>query len=253
MNLPGIFEVANVSDVGCKRSNNEDSTASDAALGIFVLADGMGGYKSGEVASAIAVASVYTLLVAGLQATASKGETAPYAKLLRDAISEANYKIYDTAQRDEQCHGMGTTIVAVLAHDDLLSIAHVGDSRLYKFRDGVLRQITKDHSLIQNLVDRGVYSLEQAVKNIPKNLVTKALGLSAEVEIGETEERFGSDDILLLCSDGLTDMVEDEEICLTISKYSANLTDVAKKLTDLAKRHGGRDNISVILAGLKKN
>ncbi len=251
MNSPDAFEVANLSDVGCKRLHNEDSTASDAVLGIFVLADGMGGYKSGEVASSIAVASIYTLVLSGLKAAANGGRRRAPGELLRDAVSQANLTIYNAAQNDAQCRGMGTTIVTVLTHGDRFSVAHVGDSRLYKFRNNMLNQITKDHSFIQELVDRGIFSLEEALKHAPKNLVTKALGLEVNVEIDMTEERFDPGDILLLCSDGLTDMVEDEEIRLTISKYSANLMDAAKKLVELAKMYGGKDNISVILAGSK--
>ena len=247
------LEVANVSDVGCKRPHNEDSTASNEALGILVLADGMGGYKAGEVASAIAVTGIYNDVVSGLKNSNPAGIDEDsgldhHSILIRNAVNRANSSIYNTAQTDEQCQGMGTTVVAVITYDNSISIAHVGDSRLYRIRSGDFKQITKDHSLIQELIDRGLFSPEEAEKNAPKNLVTRALGIDAKVEIDVIEDKLVNGDIYLLCSDGLTDMVKDEEIHLTLSKYSANLAHAADNLVEIAKKYGGKDNISVILA-----
>ena len=247
------LEVANVSDVGCKRPHNEDSTASNEALGILVLADGMGGYKAGEVASAIAVTSIYNDVISGLQnsATTEIDETSGldrHSVLIRDAVNSANLSIYKTAQVDEQCQGMGTTVVTAITFNDRISIANVGDSRLYRLRADDFKQITKDHSLVQELIDRGLFSPEEAEKNAPKNLVTRALGLDSKVEVDIIEDQIDAGDIYLLCSDGLTDMVKDEEIHLTLSKYSANLALAADKLVEIAKEYGGKDNISVILA-----
>jgi len=247
------LEVVNVSDVGCKRPHNEDSTASNQALGILVLADGMGGYKAGEVASAIAVTGIYNDIKSGLKNSKPKGiddasGLYKHSILIRDAVNRANSSIYNTAQSDEQCKGMGTTIVTAITYDDRISIAHVGDSRVYRVRGKDFKQITKDHSLVQELIDRGLFTPEEAEKNAPKNLVTRALGIDAKVEIDVIEDELAIGDIYLLCSDGLTDMVKDEEIHLTLGKYSANLAHAANELVEIAKKYGGKDNISVILA-----
>jgi len=143
---------------------------------------------------------------------------------------------------------MGTTIVTGLFYEDKITIGHVGDSRVYRLRDGKFQQITKDHSLIQEVIDRGLYTPEEAAANTPKNLVTRALGIDAKVDVDIIEEQVMTGDIYILCSDGLTDMVKDEEIHLTLSKYSANLLQAADNLVQLANSKGGKDNISVILA-----
>ncbi len=251
MNSQYKLEVANVSDVGCKRLHNEDSTASNESLGILILADGMGGYKAGEVASAIAATNIYKDVKSGLKNSKGIDENSGmdrHSILIRDAVNRANSSIYNMSQTEEQCRGMGTTIITVIAYDDSISIAHVGDSRLYRLRSEDFKQLTKDHSLVQELVDRGLFSVEEAEKNVPKNLVTKALGLEVRVDIDVIEDKLAAGDIYLLCSDGLTDMVKDEEIHLTLSKYSANLARAADKLVRVAKKYGGKDNISVILA-----
>lgn len=253
MSLQYTLEVANVSDVGSKRPHNEDSTASNEELGIMVLADGMGGYKAGEVASAIAVTHIYNKITSGLKNSDTNtddddSKLDPHSILIRDAIDTANSSIYKAAQEDEQCQGMGTTIITVIAYNDRISIAHVGDSRLYRLRGDDFKQITKDHSLVQELIDRGLFTPEEAEKNAPKNLVTRALGIDTKVEIDVIEDRLIIGDTYLLCSDGLTDMVKDEEIHLTLSKYSANLALAADKLVEIANNYGGKDNISVILA-----
>jgi protein phosphatase len=212
----------------------------------------MGGYKAGELASALAVTAIYREIAAGLQDMKSapankKSGNSIQTILLRDAIIHANSGIYETAQKDSQCHGMGTTIVAVLFHDGCVTVGHVGDSRLYRKRANDFQQITKDHSLIQELIDRGMYTPEEAAANTPKNLVTRALGIDNRVEVEVNEVSSLRGDIYLLCSDGLNDMVDDEEIHLTLSKYSANLIQAAEELVGLANRKGGKDNISVII------
>jgi protein phosphatase len=146
---------------------------------------------------------------------------------------------------------MGTTIVTGLLHGDKLSIGYVGDSRMYRLRSNKLQQVTKDHSLIQELIDRGLYTPEEAQAKMPKNLVTRALGLDTKVEVDVMEEQVLPGDIYLLCSDGLNDMVNDEEIHLTLSKYSANLVQAANALVQLANSKGGKDNISVVLVQIK--
>jgi protein phosphatase len=251
MNFSDALEIANLSDVGRRRPHNEDSTLSDAARGLVVLADGMGGYKAGEVASAIAVATIHHQISEGLKRLQDGGADAsgqsPESNLLRKAVTQANSGIYQTAQREPQCQGMGTTVVVALFRKDRLIVAHVGDSRLYRQRAGSFSQVTRDHSLIQELIDRGLYTPEEAAKNTPKNLVTRALGIEADVQVDVMEEKALPGDVYLLCSDGLNDMVDDEEIHLTLSKYSANLAQAGEELIRLANAKGGKDNISVVL------
>jgi protein phosphatase len=167
--------------------------------------------------------------------------------LTKRAIQEANSIIFDTASSESQCQGMGTTILTLMLYDDRMTVAHVGDSRLYRLRGDSFQKLTSDHSLVQELVDRGFFTPEEAEANTPKNLVTRALGIDRVVEVDLKEELVRPGDIYLLCSDGLHDMVKDEEIHLTLSKYSANLGEAAAKLVSLANENGGDDNISIVL------
>ena len=243
--------IANLSDVGKKRPHNEDSTITDAKNGIMILADGMGGYKAGEVASTIAVCDVHQLLRLGLnkilEENSATDDGSRESILLEKAITAANLRIYDLAMNERSCQGMGTTIVSCLVLEQAVVIGHVGDSRMYRLRGDVFEQVTKDHSLIQELVDRGLYTTEEAQANTPKNLVTRALGIEADVQVDVFTEPVIEGDIYLLCSDGLNDMVEDEEIHLTLGKYSANLSQAASELVRQANNNGGKDNVSVIL------
>lgn len=251
---PIAIEFASVSDKGRKRPHNEDSSVTDTGVGLALVADGMGGYKAGEVASAIAAKSVLDGMREsggkprtrrpGPEAQASSAE----ALLIRECIQAANRHIFDTAHSIPQCHGMGTTIVAALFTDGRVTLAHVGDSRIYRFRDDELKQVTNDHSLVQELIDRGFFTPEEAQANTPKNLVTRALGIDEQVEVDVQEMETLPGDIFLLCSDGLNDMVTDEEIRLTLSKYSANLSQAAHELVRQANEGGGKDNVSVVLA-----
>ncbi|MCI0401334.1 MAG: Stp1/IreP family PP2C-type Ser/Thr phosphatase [Gammaproteobacteria bacterium] len=253
MDLTSKLEIANISHVGKKRRHNEDSTVSDPSLGLLVLADGMGGYRAGEVASSIAVTSIMNAVkgqVGNLRPNRRSGPAGshPESLLIKDAISQANWNIYKIARDEPQCQGMGTTVVVSLFYNDEITIAHVGDSRLYRLRGGKLQQLTTDHSLIQELIDRGMFTPEEAEVSMPKNLVTRALGVRADVQVDIQKGHVSPGDIYLLCSDGLNDMVTDEEIRLTLSKYSANLVQAAGELVQQANEKGGNDNISVILA-----
>ncbi len=257
MNLNQIFETAAVSHEGRKRPHNEDSSAIDRNLGLLIVADGMGGYKAGEVASAIAVTSIRDEIKKGLKSIKSgqiDQETGYSSEslLVRNAVIKANDDIYKTAQDYEFCHGMGTTLVVVLFHDNKYTVAHVGDSRVYRKRGEMFEQVTNDHSLIQELIDRGFFTSEEAHANTPKNLVTRALGIDPEVEVEIDEDVVVPGDIFLLCSDGLNDMVNDEEIHLTLSKYSDNLATAGEELVNLANEKGGKDNISVVLSRLNE-
>ena len=247
-----IIEVANISDTGQKRRHNEDSTVTDSSLGLAVVADGMGGYKAGEVASAI-TAQLILDEVRNTMPSAKDGEIDEESGLstaslvIRNAVVKANAHVFRTAQEVPQCEGMGTTVVVVFYHGERVSIAHVGDSRVYRLRGEEFKQITSDHSLIQELVDRGLFTPEEAAENTPKNLVTRALGMEEQVDVDVQEQDSTPGEIYLLCSDGLNDMVDDEDIHLTLSKYGAHLVEAAGELVRLANEKGGKDNISVVL------
>ncbi len=257
MSLRGKIEFAELTDTGRVREHNEDAIGSNPDIGLMVLADGMGGYNAGEVASGIAVQIVTELATEGA-AREELNDIDPLSGLmrqsiiLRDAVYRSNKIIYQTAQSQTHCEGMGTTIVACMFYDDKVSIAHVGDSRAYRLRGGALEQITLDHSLLQELVDRGFYSEEEAQRSTNRNYVTRALGVEPTVEVEVREYDVLPDDIYLLCSDGLPDMVEDDDIHLTISTFNASLDVVGQQLIDLANDHGGRDNVSVMLAQVKE-
>ncbi|MFT5391544.1 MAG: serine/threonine protein phosphatase PrpC [Gammaproteobacteria bacterium] len=257
MSLVGKFQLAGLSDVGMQRGHNEDSIASDPHLGLAVLADGMGGYKAGEVASAIAVNMVMESIRDGVRelGRAEIDEGTGLFKetlLLEKAIANANKAIHQTSKSQPQCKGMGTTIVCVLFYDDRMTIGHVGDSRMYRQRGDHFEQITVDHSLLQELVDKGFYTPEQARDSLNKNLVTRAIGIEAEVKPEMQEDVVVPGDTFLLCSDGLSDLVTDDEIHLILNEYGDNLDETASVLIAKANENGGKDNISVILARAMK-
>ena len=253
MSLAGKLEIFGKTDVGRKRTHNEDTIGSDEVLGIAVLADGMGGYRAGEVASAIAVNLIMSEVrdgLKGLKPGQVDDETGFSAEslLVKMAVEKANETIYQTAQSQPQCAGMGTTVVAAAFYDDRLTVAHVGDSRLYRLRDRHLEQVTTDHSLLQELVDKGFYSPEEARRSLNKNLVTRAMGIESEVQPDVQEEVVKPGDVYLICSDGLTDLVDDEAIHRTLVDYGEVLEEAAERLVQQANDNGGKDNISVILA-----
>ncbi len=257
MSLRGKIDFAEITDTGRVREHNEDAIGSNPDIGLMVLADGMGGYNAGEVASGIAVQIVTELATEAadreeLNDIDTHSGLMRQSIILRDAVYRSNKIIYQTAQSQTHCEGMGTTIVAALFYDDKVSIAHVGDSRAYRLRGGAFEQLTLDHSLLQELVDRGFYSHEEAQRSTNRNYVTRALGVEPTVEVEVREFDVLPDDIYLLCSDGLPDMVEDDDIHLTISTFDASLDRVGQQLIDLANDHGGRDNVSVMLAQVKE-
>lgn len=253
MTLKTKLRFVGETDTGRVREHNEDTIALDVDIGLLVLADGMGGYNAGEVASGIAVKTIVNLVREAAEREdlaaidASTGLTRR-SIVLRDAIQRANKIIFQTAKTQPQCEGMGTTVVGALFYDNHVTVAHVGDSRIYRVRGGRLEQITLDHSLLQELVDRGFYSPEEAQRAANKNYVTRALGVEPSVEVEIAEHEVLKGDHYVLCSDGLSDMVEDSDIHLTINTFGDNLGTVAKQLIQLANDNGGRDNISVLLS-----
>lgn len=258
MDFSEALEIASATDPGMVRSHNEDSVASDASKGLVVLADGMGGYNAGEVASGMATTVITTELQQLLERTPAysvdeKTGKVLAEKILRDQIAKANTSIYQAAQSQPQYAGMGTTLVVALFYDNRLAVAHIGDSRLYRLRGEQFSQVTKDHSLLQEQIDSGLITAEQAKQSANKNLVTRALGIDPAVEPEIHEYDAAPGDIYLLCSDGLCDMVSDEDIGMVLQTLGANLTLCAHQLVQMANDNGGRDNVSVILVRVRQD
>ena len=242
-----------LSHPGMVRPHNEDAIFADPDYGLVILADGMGGYNAGEVASGIAVKVVSEGLIPDIESGRDMSKVdvqtglTHAALLLQQQIAAANKGIYEAAQKRPECAGMGTTIVAAIFHGNRVSIGHIGDSRCYRLRGDKFEQLTHDHSLLQEQIDSGQLTPEQAKYSLNKNLVTRALGIEAIVPADISEYRVEAEDIYLLCSDGLTDMVEPEAVHAVIADRRNALPDAAARLVDLANENGGRDNISVIL------
>ena len=247
------LDCATLSHPGMVRSHNEDSVFVDAEAGIAILADGMGGYNAGEVASGIAVNVVSNGMLPDLRSRRelSKIDIASglthAALLLQLQIAAANKGIYEAAQARPECAGMGTTIVSAVFCGNRVSIGHIGDSRCYRLRGEKFEQLTHDHSLLQEQIDSGQLTQEQAKYSLNKNLVTRALGIEAIVPADIVEYRVEANDIYLLNSDGLTDMVEPDVIQKIVNEKRADLALAAAELIDIANQNGGRDNISVVL------
>jgi len=252
VNLSQALQSASLTDPGRVRDHNEDCVESRPEIGLYVLADGMGGYNAGEVASGMAT----SLIADGLADSWSAQEVdrlsrseamALSERIVREQIVRANTAIYSTSQNNPECAGMGTTLVVCHFYDNFVSVAHIGDSRLYRLRGETMDQVTRDHSLLQEQLDSGLITPEEAKLSQNKNLVTKALGIDPTVEpelhVYETEP----EDLFLLCSDGLNDMVDDEEIRLTLLTLRSNPSLTVQQLVQAANDNGGRDNVSTIL------
>jgi len=255
MDLSQALEIVTRTDPGMVRSHNEDSVYAASACGLAVLADGMGGYNAGEVASGMTVALLGSELAKTLETQEINGFTPEKKRvshaLLETEIARTNSTIYQSAQSQPQYAGMGTTLVMALFYDDKMTTAHIGDSRLYRLRGEEFAQVTRDHSLLQEQIDSGIITPEQAKFSQNKNLVTRALGVDPEVEPEIRDYDTQPGDIYLFCSDGLNDMVDDEEIGMTLQALSANLELCATQLVQMANDNGGRDNVSVILVRIK--
>ena len=251
MKLSEVLQIVTRTDPGLLRSHNEDAVFGDADLGVVILADGMGGYNAGEVASGMAttmLATNFAQLVPGSRPQLREGNNQRQAqRIIVEQITATNSAIFNSSQSQPQYAGMGTTLVFGWFYDNTLTVAHVGDSRLYRLRGECFEQITRDHSLLQEQLDSGMISAEDARYSLNKNLVTRALGVESLVEPEINDYDVEVDDLFLLCSDGLNDMVEDEEIALTLQALGSNLPLAADQLVQMANDNGGRDNVSVIL------
>jgi protein phosphatase len=250
-----MIEVACRTDSGMVRPHNEDSLTVNAELGFVVLADGMGGYNAGEVASGMATSLLGGVFEKVLAAPAS-GYPSDNARniahsLLEGEIDRVNSAIYHAAQSQPQYAGMGTTLVAAMFYPAGMTVAHIGDSRLYRLRGEEFRQVTRDHSLLQEQIESGLLSREQARFAQNKNLVTRALGVDPRVEAEIRDYDTQAGDLYLLCSDGLNDMVDDQDIAMTLRSLSDNLELCAGQLVQMANDGGGRDNVSVVLVRVR--
>ena len=250
--LNEAFEIVLRTDPGMVRGHNEDAVFANPNLGLAILADGMGGYNAGEVASGMATMLLSTELEREFSTRSpyeidlATGESFAHRSLL-DKVALTNSAIFKAAESQPQYAGMGTTLVTVLLYDNLLTVAHIGDSRLYRLRDDEFRTLTRDHSLLQEQIESGMISVADARFSQNKNLVTRALGVDPAVEPEIQDYPVLPGDIYLLCSDGLNDMVEDEEIHLTLKMLAVNLDLAATQLIQMANDNGGRDNVSVIV------
>ena len=244
--LPAV-EFFCATDTGRARSNNEDAVALEEGAALAVLADGMGGYNAGEVASGMATAFIKTELGRWLHEAAGNATDADVRRALDICVDNANRAIFNAANSNPQYAGMGTTLVVAVFREHRLLMGHVGDSRGYRLRSGKLTQITRDHSLLQEQMDAGLITVEQAAFSANKNLVTRAVGVEDTVLLETHLHEVLPGDIYLLCSDGLSDMLDDESMTqLLLSGES--LAETAAALVDAANDAGGKDNISVVLA-----
>ena len=242
-----VLDVAAATDAGRVRALNEDYVAGDAAAGFAVLADGMGGHNAGEVASRMAA----ELVIAGVRSASRRNGTLDAAlaeTLVASQVAAANAGVFEAAQAERRYDGMGTTLVVVLWHAAGVTWGHVGDSRLYLMRRGELRQLTRDHSIVQEQLERGELSREEARQSMNRNVLTRAVGIDPQVKADVHSGAAEPDDVYLLCSDGLTDMVDDAYIERTLCECGPQIRVAARRLIDEANARGGLDNISVILA-----
>jgi PPM family protein phosphatase len=240
-----LLEVAAATDRGRIRNANEDAFGYCAEAGVFVVCDGMGGAAAGEVASRIAVDA--TLEPFCGKADVPHHDSGPHRRqLLVDAVSIANQRVYSEAESDAKLHGMGTTLVALLVEGAQASIAHVGDSRCYLWRGGALKQWTQDHSLVDEQVRLGQLTREEADRSPLRNVITRAVGSQPSVVPEVDDLAIEPGDLFLLCSDGLTREVTDEQIAAALAREE-ELEDSCRRLIDAANSHGGRDNITCLL------
>jgi protein phosphatase len=240
-----IYKFCAKTDTGRSRDNNEDSVAMDEETRLAVLADGMGGYNAGEIASGMATAFIKSEMSRWLTEVGSTARGKEVRRALEICVDSANLSIFNAANSNANYHGMGTTLVVAVFRDDSLVLGHIGDSRCYRFRAGKLEQISRDHSLLQEQIDAGLVTPEQALHSNIKNLVTRALGVEEFVllEINEYPVELG--DVYLMCSDGLSDMVQDAAIA-KILNTDGGMEHKVQMLVDAANDNGGRDNISVL-------
>ena len=246
-----MYEICTETDPGMTRENNEDAVAVDSLTGLCILADGMGGYNAGEIASGMACAFIKSEMGRWLSQAGKNANAKEVKRALEICVQNANHSIFNAANSNPQYTGMGTTLVVGVFQPGRLMLGHIGDSRCYRLRGSDFQQITKDHSLLQEQIDAGLITPEQALTSSNKNLVTRALGVEDAVLLDVTEHRVEDGDIYMMCSDGLSDMVRDHLIA-DIMLGHTSLEEKGRQLIAAANEGGGRDNISVVLTHAKK-
>ena len=247
-----MYEICTQTDPGLMRDNNEDAVVFDAATGLCILADGMGGYNAGEIASGMAAAFIKSEMGRWLSHAGRQANAKEVRRAMEICVENANHSIFNAAHSNPQYAGMGTTLVVGVFQEGRLTLGHIGDSRCYRLRGKEFQQLTKDHSLLQEQMDAGLITPEQALTSLNKNLVTRALGVEDTVLVEVNEYRVDAGDVYLLCSDGLSDMLVDEDIAV-ILRGAGGLEHKARQLVAAANEAGGRDNISVLLAYAKED
>lgn len=245
--VPLTYTIHAQTDPGRVRSHNEDALAFDAGLGLCVLADGMGGAQAGELASGMAVAALQSALTLWLSRASPQGGAEVLRQTMREAVARANQAILQESCTHAEHAGMGTTLVLAVFTGDSLQLGHIGDSRCYRWRQGVLHQLTKDHSYVQARMDAGLLTPAQAARSTKRHLVTRALGVMPQVELELHAHPVEAGDVYLMCSDGLSDMLDSVELAGILASTEP-LARKVRRLVDEANARGGRDNITVLLA-----
>ena len=240
------YEFSSIVDPGRIRPNNEDAVVVLPDRGLALLADGMGGYNAGEVASGMATAQLGCELGRWMQSAPPDTPPGDIRRAIETRVELANRSVFDAARTHAAYAGMGTTLVVAVFRGPCLMLGHIGDSRAYRWRDGELVQLTHDHSLLQEQLDTGLITPQEAAVSTQRNLVTRALGVQDSVRIDIDEHRVQPGDCYLLCSDGLSDMLDDPMIAFVLGRRGA-LPTKARALVREANSRGGRDNISVVL------
>lgn len=241
------LKVGAATSVGRVRPINEDAFVANAEAGLFVVCDGMGGAAAGEVASKLAVDTIGAALQNGVAAGEGDTRFSARTRRLGDAVRQANRAIMERSRGNREQAGMGTTVVGAWADDGVVSVAHVGDSRAYVSNGHGLQSVTSDHSLVEAQVQAGLISREQSLQSEQQNILLRALGRDANVEIDLAEVTVGAGDRLLLCTDGLTRMVSDDQLAAALDRYRGDPQAACDHLVETANTNGGPDNITVVI------
>jgi len=241
-----MYEFFSSTDAGQVRDNNEDAILVNEMARLAILADGMGGSQAGEVASGMATALISVRLGTWLAKRGAQASTTEARGAIRASVERANHGIFQAASAHGEYKGMGTTLVVAVFRDAELLLGHVGDSRAYRWRDGRLARLTRDHSWLQSQIDAGLLSPREAINSPYKGVITRALGAEPEVELELQTLPLEDGDLFLLCSDGLTDMLDDDDLRLLLAQ-GGSLPELGQRLMQQANERGGNDNISLIL------